>query len=67
MIGDEWPDDMSPHWMVYFSVQDCDRAAGHALQLGGHVLQPPTSLQVGRYAVLEDPQGAYFAILSGSA
>jgi hypothetical protein len=65
MIGDEWPDDMSPHWMVYFAVQDCDIATGHALQLGGHVLQPPTSLQVGRYAVLEDPQGAYFAILSG--
>lgn len=67
MIGDEWPDDMSPHWMVYFAVHDCDIATGHALQLGGRVLQPPTSLQVGRYAVLEDPQGAFFAILAGSA
>ena len=65
MIGDEWPDDMSPHWMVYFAVHDCDISAGTALQLGGHVLQPPTSLQVGRYAVLEDPQGGYFAILAG--
>jgi predicted enzyme related to lactoylglutathione lyase len=60
----EWPDDVSPHWMVYFSVHDCDRSAEHAKALGGQVLQPPTSLPIGRYAVLADPQGGLFSVLA---
>ncbi len=67
MIGDEWPDDMSPHWMVYFAVHDCDISAQHALALGGAVLQPPTSLPIGRYAVLADPQGGMFAVLASGS
>jgi predicted enzyme related to lactoylglutathione lyase len=66
MIGDEWPDDMSPHWMVYFAVQDCDVAAQQAFTLGGEVLQPPTSLPIGRYAVLADPHGGLFAVMSSN-
>ena len=65
MIGDDWPADMPPHWMVYFAVHDCDIAAQQATGLGGRVLQPPTSLSIGRYAVLEDPQGGMFAVLAG--
>jgi predicted enzyme related to lactoylglutathione lyase len=66
MIGDEWPTDMSPHWMVYFAVHDCDISAQHARALGGAVLQPPTSLPIGRYAVLTDPQGGMFAVLASN-
>ncbi|MGX6601559.1 VOC family protein [Micromonosporaceae bacterium Da 78-11] len=65
MIGDEWPVDMPPHWMVYFAVQDCDISAEYTSALGGRVLQPPTTLPIGRYAVLEDPQGGIFSILAG--
>jgi predicted enzyme related to lactoylglutathione lyase len=64
MIGESWPDDMSPHWMVYFSVHDCDRSAEYVLALGGRVLQPPTTLPIGRYAVLEDPEGGIFSVLA---
>ncbi|WP_045740471.1 VOC family protein [Actinoplanes rectilineatus] len=64
MIGSAWPDDMPPHWLVYFAVGDCDAAAEHASALGGHVLHPPTTIAVGRYAVIEDPQGGTFAILA---
>ncbi|MET0422653.1 MAG: VOC family protein [Actinoplanes sp.] len=66
MIGDAWPIDMPPHWMVYFAVHDCDISAGHTVALGGTVLQPPTSLPIGRYAVLEDPQGGIFSILASN-
>lgn len=66
MIGDAWPADMSPHWMVYFAAHDCDISAQHAQALGGRVLQHPTSLPVGRYAVLQDPQGGIFSILAGN-
>jgi predicted enzyme related to lactoylglutathione lyase len=64
MTAENWPADVSPHWMVYFAVHDCDRSAQHALALGGRVLFPPASLQFGRYAVLTDPQGGMFAVLA---
>ena len=66
MYGDHWPTDLASHWMVYFATQDCDRTAEQALALGGTVLQGPTSLPVGRYALLEDPQGGAFAILASN-
>ncbi|MFD0518868.1 VOC family protein [Paractinoplanes durhamensis] len=64
MSAPDWPVDMPAHWMIYFAVQDCDRAAMHARALGGQMLRPPTNLSIGRYAVLEDPQGGMFAILA---
>lgn len=63
MDGDEWPDDLPPRWMIYFAVQDCDDSAAYAQSLGGRVVQPPTTLPIGRYAVLDDPQGGTFSIL----
>jgi hypothetical protein len=64
MIGDEWGD-MSPHWMVYFAVQDCDRAAEIATSLGGTVVQGPWTISIGRYAVVADPSGGVFSLLAG--
>ncbi|WP_250002186.1 VOC family protein [Actinoplanes sp. M2I2] len=66
MAPGSWPDDVSPHWMVYFAVHDCDIAAEHARALGGGVVQPPTTLPIGRYAVLADPQGGLFSVLAGA-
>ncbi|MEU4419462.1 VOC family protein [Actinoplanes sp. NPDC024001] len=66
MIGSAWPDDQPPYWLVYFAVGDCDIASDHACALGGRIVSPPTTIAVGRYAVLEDPQGATFAILAGA-
>ena len=64
MLTHDWPDDMGPHWMVYFAVHDCDITAEHTVALGGRVLRPPTNLSIGRYAVLSDPQGGLFAVLA---
>jgi predicted enzyme related to lactoylglutathione lyase len=64
MVGDGWPDDLPPHWMVYFAVDDCDATARAAYALGGQVVRPPTSTATGRYAVLEDPEGGRFAVLA---
>jgi len=66
MLGNEWPDDLPPHWMVYFAVLDCDYSAALVQQLGGRVIQPPTSFPMGRYAVVEDPQGGTFSILASA-
>ena len=66
MVGGQWPDDLPPHWMVYFAVTDCDRTAQDAYALGGQVVGPPTSIAIGRYAVIEDPQGGRFSILAST-
>lgn len=49
-----------PHWASYVSVADVDQAAERATALGGKVQGSCMDIpNVGRFAVLEDPQGAY--------
>lgn len=55
MPGEKAP----PHWRAYCAVDDVDGAAERARGLGGKVLVQPTDiLNVGRFAVVADPQGA---------
>lgn len=57
-----------PHWLAYFVVSDCDAAAAKAKQLGATLhLDPMTMEDVGRMAVVADPQGAAFAIFQASS
>jgi predicted enzyme related to lactoylglutathione lyase len=63
MITDSWPGDLPPHWMVYFAVADADATAERAADLGGAVPVPPSDLPQGRFAVLNDPQGALFSVI----
>jgi len=52
------------HWMPYFAFEDCDQSCAKAQELGATVLQPPTDIpETGRFSVLQDPQGAVFAII----
>jgi len=64
MVGDAWPADLPPHWMVYFAVADCDESVALARALGASVSVPPTDIPVGRFAVLTDPQGAFFSVIT---
>jgi predicted enzyme related to lactoylglutathione lyase len=61
-ITEDWGP-VAPHWLPLFAVDDCDGAAAHAKALGAVVLMPPTELpRMGRFAVLEDPEGASFGV-----
>lgn len=52
-----------PHWLPYFQVADVDATASTAKQHGGQLHVPPMDIpNVGRFAVVADPQGAVFAI-----
>jgi uncharacterized protein len=52
-----------PHWLIYFQVSDCDASTAKATGQGASVLLQPTSMpEVGRFAILKDPQGAAFAL-----
>lgn len=57
-----------PGWRLYFEVADCDAATAAAAKLGGTVLAPPMDVPMaGRIAVLADPAGAPFAIITSVA
>jgi uncharacterized protein len=52
-----------PLWNSYVSVADADAVAERAEELGGAVHAPPFDVMtVGRMAVIQDPQGAYFML-----
>ena len=66
-IRKEWGP-MPSNWLTYFAVDDCDARADRAKRLGGKIGHPPTDVPgIGRFSVLQDPQGAFFAILQSSA
>jgi predicted enzyme related to lactoylglutathione lyase len=53
------------HWLPYFIVNNSDETASKTKESGGDILQPPWDVpDVGRVAVLKDPQGAAFGIVS---
>ncbi|MEK6285255.1 MAG: VOC family protein [Acidobacteriota bacterium] len=53
-----------PNWLPYFMVEDCNASADKATASGGKLFVPPTDIpNVGRFAVIGDPQGAMFAII----
>src|SRR5262245_51778652 len=52
-----------PSWLTYIGTPDVDETARIAASLGGTVMEAPEgSPGTGRYAVLQDPQGAAFGI-----
>jgi uncharacterized protein len=64
MAGEAWGD-VPPHWTPYFFVSDCDATAAKAVELAGKAVVPPTDIpQVGRFAVLQDDQGAHFSVIA---
>ena len=56
-----------PNWSVYFQVADCEASASKAKSLGGTLVVPPKEIpKVGRFAVIQDPQGATFSIFQAA-
>ncbi len=55
-----------PCWLGYIAVDDVDSAAERAQAAGASVHVPPTDIpDVGRFAMLADPQGAPFYVMRG--
>ena len=51
-------------WTPYVCVDDADATTARAKELGAMVIVPPSDIpDVGRFAVIGDPQGAAFAVL----
>jgi predicted enzyme related to lactoylglutathione lyase len=53
-----------PTWLGYVGVDDTDAAVASIEQAGGKTLMPPTDISnVGRIAMVADPQGAPFYVM----
>jgi predicted enzyme related to lactoylglutathione lyase len=60
------PGQPAPAWTFYFRVSDVDVAVAHVTSRGGRILQPPTEIPGGEFALIAvDPQGAAFGLVGG--
>ena len=54
-----------PHWGIYVTVDDVDAVVKKAEAMGGMILKPPMDIpEVGRFCVLQDPQGAVIQVIT---
>lgn len=62
------PTPTPPAWYGYIGVDDVDATVAKIEALGGKVDMPPTAMeQVGRMAMVADPQGARFYVMRGAS
>ena len=58
-IKEEWGE-VPPNWSIYFAVADLDDAIQLATSMGANQVMPPMNVEdVGRFALVKDPQGVY--------
>jgi uncharacterized protein len=63
-LSDERAKGLPPQWNVYFSTPDTDKTVEDAKKAGAKVMSPAWDIpNIGRCAVLIDPQGASFSLL----
>jgi hypothetical protein len=52
-----------PNWLSYIGTADVDETVRHAQSIGGKVIKAAADIaNGGRFAILQDPQGAVFAV-----
>lgn len=57
--------EMPPSWGTYVTVDDVELTAKKAAALGGKVLIEPREIpDVGRFALIQDPQGAILSVIA---
>jgi hypothetical protein len=56
---------MPPTWGAYVTVENVDELVGRVPALGGKLLMGPQDIpSVGRFAVVQDPQGAVLSVIT---
>ncbi len=59
------PDDVPCFWDTYVAVADVEKSATRVKELGGKIVVPPTDIpKVGRFCVINDPQGASLNLIT---
>ena len=57
------PAEVPSYWMVYFNVDNVDKAFDKVIEHGGKEMLSPMDMPGGRFAIVSDPQGASFGLL----
>ena len=57
------PAQVPSYWMVYFNVDNVDKAFDKVIAEGGKEMLSPQDMPGGRFAIVSDPQGAAFGLL----
>jgi uncharacterized protein len=57
------PAEVPSYWMVYFGAEDVDKTYKDALDAGATEMLSPQDFPGGRFAIVQDPQGAAFGLL----
>ncbi|MFI6346186.1 VOC family protein [Streptomyces sp. NPDC050560] len=63
-MGRDLPGNRGAHWMTYFETGDVDRSARRVVELGGRLVEAARDTRFGRTAVVADPQGGVFRLLT---
>lgn len=59
---------MPPAWGIYVTVDDVDATAQMVKEMGGAVVVEPRDIpEVGRFCVIQDPQGAFISAITYQA
>ena len=54
-----------PNWGAYVTVDNVDQTVRQAKELGGRIIVPARDIpKVGRFAVIQDPQGAMISVIT---
>lgn len=61
------PAEVPSYWMLYFNVGNVDAAFSKAIGLGATEMVSPSPMPGGRFAIVTDPQGAMFGLLTMDA
>ncbi len=61
------PEGVPSHWLGYVQVEDVDATAEKIAAAGGNIMMPPFDIpNMGRSAIVTDPQGAAFGLFAGT-
>ena len=67
MTGMPGMDQVPPHWLTYFGVDDVDAATKATAENGGTVIREPFDVTgVGRIAIVQDASGAAIGLMTPS-
>ncbi len=59
---------MPPNWFVYFMTENVDVSASKCQSLGGSIISAPQAAPgFGRFAIVQDPQGAAFGLFEAGS
>lgn len=62
-MGEQWPENIPPHWSVYFTAASIEDSTKKLTGLGGKMHHGPFETPVGPMAICADPQGAMFNLI----